>query len=97
MAQSHSRAVRFAHAFSLEGVEGTFPSGTYVVEETTEPVEGLTFVGYRRTKTTIELPWSGSSNFSRQLVEIDPAALETALARDALAIAQNAQQAPSTP
>lgn len=97
MAQSHSRAVRFAHAFSLEGVEGTFPSGTYVVEETTEPVEGLTFVGHRRTKTTIELPWSGSSNFSRQLVEIDPAALETALARDALAIAQNAQQAPSTP
>lgn len=86
MARSQSRAVRFAHAFSLEGVEGTFPSGTYVVEETTEPIEGLTFIGYRRTKTTIELPWSGSSNFSRQLVEIDPAALEVALARDALAM-----------
>ena len=47
--------VSFAHPFSLSGIEGTFPAGTYAVEETREPVEGLSFIGYRRTKTTIEL------------------------------------------
>lgn len=97
MAQSHSRAVRFEHAFSLAGIEGTFPSGTYIVEETTELVEGLTCIGHRRTKTTIELPWSGSSNHSLQLVEIDPAALEAALARDAMAIEQDPPQVPVDP
>lgn len=97
MAQSHSRTVHFAYAFSLEGVEGTFPSGDYNVEETTEPVEGLTFIGYRRTKTTIELPRAGSSNFSRQLVEIEPADLEAALARDARVIEQDPPQVPVDP
>lgn len=82
MTRSGSRTVQFAHPFFLEGVEGTFPPGTYAVEETTEPVEGLTFIGYRRTKTTIELPWSSASCFARQLVEIEPADLEAALARD---------------
>ena len=82
MTRSVSRTVHFAHAFSLDGVEGTFPPGTYAIEETIEPVEGLTFIGYRRTKTTIELPWSSAAFASRQLVEIEPADLETALARD---------------
>lgn len=80
---STPKSVSFAHPFSLDGIEGTFPPGTYAIEETREQVEGLSFIGYRRTKTTIELPASDSALLSRQLVEVEPADLEAALARDA--------------
>jgi len=80
---SSQKTVRFAHSFSLSGIEGTFPAGTYTVEETREPVEGLSFIGYRRTKTTIELPASNAAYVSRQLMEVEPADLKAALARDA--------------
>jgi hypothetical protein len=77
------RSVTFAHPFSLEGVDGTFSPGTYVIEESREAVEGLSFIGYRRTKTTIELPEPNASYSSRQIVEVEPAVLEAALALDA--------------
>jgi hypothetical protein len=80
---SSQRTVSFTHPFSLNGIDGTFPPGTYVIEETREPVDGLSFIGYRRTKTTIELPAASAAHFSRQLVEIEPADLVTALAKDA--------------
>jgi hypothetical protein len=77
------KSVTFSHPFSLDGVDGTFSPGTYVIEETREPVEGLSFIGYRRTKTTIELPEPNASYSARQIVEVEPAVLEAALARDA--------------
>ena len=82
---SNQRSVTFAHPFSLEGVEGMYPPGTYAISETREQVEGLSFIGYRRTKTTIELPGSNPAYVSRQLVEVEPDELEAALARDARA------------
>jgi hypothetical protein len=81
--KSSQRTVTFAHPFSLNGVDGAFPAGTYEIEETLEQVEGLSFIGYRRTKTTIELPAANAAHFSRQLIEIEPADLAAALARDA--------------
>jgi hypothetical protein len=82
---SNQRSVTFAHPFSLDGVEGMYPPGTYAISETREQVEGLSFIGYRRTKTTIELPGSNPAYVSRQLVEVEPDELEAALARDAKA------------
>lgn len=79
------KTIIFAHSFSLEGVEGTYPPGSYEVTESREPVDGLSFIGYRRTKTTIELPGSLAAYVSRQVVEVEPADLEAALARDARA------------
>lgn len=76
--------ITFAHPFSLEGVEGIYPPGSYEVTESREPVDGLSFIGYRRTKTTIELPGSLAAYVSRQVVEVEPADLEAALERDAL-------------
>jgi hypothetical protein len=75
--------VTFAHPFSLEGVEGTYPPGTYEVTETREQVDGLSFIGYRRTKTTIELPGPSTAYISRQVVEVEAADLEAALKQDA--------------
>lgn len=81
--RSSQRLVSFAHPFSLNGIDGTFPPGTYVIEETREQVDGLSFIGYRRTKMTIELPAPNAAYYSRQLVEVEPADLAAALARDA--------------
>jgi hypothetical protein len=80
---SSRRSVTFAHPFSLNGIDGTFPAGSYVIEESREQVDGLSFIGYRRTKTTIELPGTNTANLSRQLVEVEPADLAAALAADA--------------
>ena len=77
------RSVTFAHPFSLNGIDGTFPAGSYVIEESREQVDGLSFIGYRRTKTTIELPGTNTANLSRQLVEVEPADPAAALAADA--------------
>lgn len=76
------KTVTFSHPFSLEGVEGTYPPGTYEVTETREHVDGLSFIGYRRTKTTIELPGTNPSHVSRLVVEVEPADLEAALGLD---------------
>jgi hypothetical protein len=80
---SSQKSVTFAHSFSLGGVDGVFAPGTYQVEETREPVEGLSFIGYRRTKTTIELPEPNVAYHARQIIEVEPIDLEAALARDA--------------
>jgi hypothetical protein len=77
------KTVTFTHPFSLNGIEGTFPPGTYAIEVTHEQLNGLSFIAYRRVTTTIALPSSNTANISRQLVEIEPADLEAALARDA--------------
>lgn len=76
------RTITFAHPFSLEGVEGAYPPGSYEVTESREAVEGLSFMGYRRTKTTIALPGSLAAYASRQMVEVEPADIEAALERD---------------
>jgi len=80
---SSQRSVTFAHPFSLDGIEGMYPPGTYAISETREQVDGLSFIGYRRTKTTIELPGSNPAYVSRQVVEVEPEELAAALARDA--------------
>jgi hypothetical protein len=79
---SSRSSVSFAYPFFLNGIEGNYPPGTYAIEVSQEPVEGMTFIGYRRVKTTIELP-SNAAYVSRQIIEIEPADLEAALARDA--------------
>jgi hypothetical protein len=79
-------SVTFTRPFWLDGVEGTQPPGTYAIEESREEVSGLSFIGYRRTKTTIELPGLNAALVSRRLVEVEPADLEAALARDVEAI-----------
>lgn len=55
-------------------------------QESREEVSGLSFIGYRRTKTTIGLPGANAALLSRQLVEVEPADLEAALARELEAI-----------
>ena len=75
--------VHFAHAFPLPNVEGEQPPGTYAVETTEVPIDGLSFVAYRRVSTTIILSSSQFGSGSRQVVTIDPSDLEAVQRSDA--------------
>lgn len=75
--------VHFAHPFTLPAVEGEQPPGIYAVETTEMPIDGLSFVAYRRVLTIITLASNQFGPGSRQLVAIDPLDLEAAQKRDA--------------
>lgn len=77
------KTVVFEHPFALEADDALIPAGSYQVETDEELVPGLSFIAYRRTRTTITLPAiEFGTAVQRQVVTIDPAQLEAALARD---------------
>jgi hypothetical protein len=80
-----SRTITFARPFSLDGLDETQPAGSYTVQTDEEPIEGLSFLAYRRVATVIFLPLPhphrGTGSF--QAIPVTPEALEAALARDA--------------
>ncbi len=53
-----SRTVTFTHPFTLSGVDGVQPAGSYVVETDEELIDSLSFPVYRRTATWLHLPGS---------------------------------------
>ena len=53
-----SRTITFARPFSLDGLEETQPAGSYRVQTDEEPIEGLSFLAFRRVATVIFLPLS---------------------------------------
>ena len=69
--------------FSLAGVDGVQPAGTYTIETVEETLDNLSFVAYRRVSTTIVLPAVSIPTRQRQVVPIDPRDLEAATKRDA--------------
>jgi len=75
------KTVTFARPFSLRGIDGLQPAGTYTVETEEEPVPGLSFLAWRRVATLMFLP--SRPGGTDQVAAIDPLELETALARDA--------------
>lgn len=81
--RSSQTVVTFQHPFFLDGVDGTCPAGSYIVETEEELIETLSFVAFRRVSTTISLPSVGTASLKRQIVAIDPEALAAAQKRDA--------------
>ena len=72
----------FSRPFTLGGFDAELPAGAYSVETDEEPIEGISFVAYRRALTLIHLPAkSGNPGLTRTLT-IDPNELEAALKRD---------------
>ena len=65
-------SVTFAEAFVLDGADGIQRPGTYLIETVEEPLDNLTFVGFRRVSTTITLPAVDTATLSRQVVAISP-------------------------
>lgn len=77
--------VTFARPFSLGGVDGVQPAGTYAVETDEELIDGLSFAAYRRTATWLILP-ARPGSATAEVARIDPVELEAALRRDANAV-----------
>ena len=75
-------AVRFSSEFLLYGFDAPWPAGKYEVEQDEELIEGVSSVAYRRVATFIHLPATCVQSLTRQMIPIDPADLEAALAKD---------------
>jgi len=75
-------SVTFAEAFVLDGAEGIQPPGTYLIETVEEPLDRVSFLGFRRISTTITLPAVGTATLSRQVVVISPQELRTGSMND---------------
>ena len=81
--RTSQRTVTFTWPFSLNGLDGAQPAGTYTVQTHEESLPGLSFLAWRRSATLIFLPSRPGGAFVEQLVEIDPLELEAAQERDA--------------
>ena len=80
--RTRRETVTFARPFRLRGVDGPQPAGAYTVETDEEPIEGLSFMAYRRVATVIFLPLARGGPGSFQAVQVEPPALEAAIAAD---------------
>ncbi len=74
--------VVFDHPFTIEGVGGKHPPGTFTVEVDEELIPNLSFIAYRRVQTTITLPVGFGAGTARQVIAISADALEAALHND---------------
>jgi hypothetical protein len=75
--------VTFTTPFSLPGVEGIIPPGTYEVATEEELLEQLSFRAYHRLGTSIRIPVPGGGPASYQVISIEPRDLEAAQERGA--------------
>ena len=77
MMRTIRESITFDRPFSLSAVDEVQPAGTYAVEIDEEPIEGLSFLAYRRVATTIYLPLRSGTG-SLQAVAVDPKELTAA-------------------
>lgn len=84
MIRSTGMDVTFRQPVTLHGVDRPLPPGTYRVEIEEEPIDGLSFIAYRRLATFIRVPMAGQPGTIQNLL-IDPKSLDQALEQDAAA------------
>lgn len=80
--RSSSRSITFVHPFTLKGLDGTLPAGTYVVETDEELIEALSLPAYRRIATWFRIAAVPGKPGIAETAMVDPADLAAALARD---------------
>lgn len=74
--------VLFSAEFLLYGFDDPLPAGEYQVERDEEQLGTASFTGYRHVATFIHVPAIAVRSPTRQMVPVDPAELEAALAKD---------------
>lgn len=81
------RLVKFSTAFSIRGVDGEWPAGSYTIVTEEEPIAAISLSGFRRIATTmVSYPPKGTRG-ATQYIDVEPQDLENALAQDAAAAA----------
>ncbi|WP_395677279.1 hypothetical protein [Inquilinus sp.] len=83
--RTSSRTVTFVRPFTLSGIDGPQPPGTYTVETDEEPLDGSSPPVYRRIATMIRLAGRPGSGELVQVITVDPDELAAALLRDGTA------------
>lgn len=78
-----SSTVVFRRPFHLTGLKAPLPAGRYMVEVEEEMLPGLSFAAYRRTAAWLTLPRASGGAILSEVLQVDPADLNAALARDA--------------
>ena len=73
-----SKSVTFRRPFTLSGLDGMQPPGTYTVRTDEEMLDTVSFIGWRQTATTLVLHRDGGVEYAA----IDPQELRDALVRD---------------
>lgn len=76
------KAYAFMHPFHLKGFDHSFPAGAYNVETEEEMLDGLSFVSYRRTGTTLQLIRTETTMIEPKIFNIDPRDFDLAVLRD---------------
>ncbi len=82
MTRTKRVTMTFRHPFSLHGIERRLAPGQYEVVTDEELIEELSFPVYRRVATLIFLPAEAYEPSSIEMVNVDPADLAAAHARD---------------
>jgi hypothetical protein len=78
--RTRCETLTFARPFTVGGLNEVQPAGAYTVETDEEPIEGISFLAYRRIATVIFLPLAhGAAGF--QALTVTPQELEAAQAR----------------
>ena len=80
--RTKQETVTFGHPFTISGVDGVQPAGSYVVQIDEEAVDSLSLLAYRRVRTSMLLPLHPGSTSSLQSILIEPRELEKSLAQD---------------
>jgi len=76
------KTVTFTKPFILKNVDEVLPAGAYTVETDEEPLEGISFLAFRRVLTLLHLPGKPGSAVIESVMTIDPTDLDVALERD---------------
>ena len=74
--------VTFHRRFMLKGLDGALPPGTYAITTDEEQIPGMTFTGWMRVNTSIQIPALEVNAGFEQHITINPDDLAEALARD---------------
>jgi len=93
--RTRRKFVTFRNPFELKGVGRTLPAGSYEVVTDEELLEALSFPVYRRVATMIIVPGlPPRAASSTEMLNIDPAHLAAAEARDALPMSARTHSSP---
>jgi hypothetical protein len=76
------KLVTFNREFTIRGLDGAHPPGTYDTVTLEERIDGLTFTGWHRVNTSFRLPAVGVETGQLQYTAISPNDLQIALKND---------------
>lgn len=82
--RARNKRVTFMRPFTLEGLEGVHPCGTYSVETRDERTGPFSFLNGKRTSTWIRICRNPGIGGVLTMVNIDPLNLAAALSQDAM-------------